>query len=195
MNYLLQIRTEMAMSQSKLATYLGVSKSLIYHIEKRLRSMSAKVMIKLGEIYIRFAKLAGTVTVTDEQRQKEQSFISRQVNKFKRTKEKAVHKIELLKYKLKKMKRNFNKCRAMNITNCAVAENIKYGNPSNGEDLWLAVNVIDTNAAWKRCNRSMQEETAAKIKVLEANVIAMDDFIQKNTKCIEWPVMMMREAV
>ena len=186
MNYLLYTRTKMGLSQSKMATYLGVSKSLIYHVEKNLKNLSARLMIKLGELIIRFEKLAGFSE--ESEHHKDLQLKNRKIGKYKKIRTRLVCKIGLLKSRLKKMKNAFNKCQLRMITNQAVAENIRFGTPGKGDHLWLALNIIDNSAALKHCDRSMQQEIAMKIEELQAKVVMMDEYIRQNSPCFELQV-------
>jgi hypothetical protein len=63
-----------------------------------------------------------------------------------------------------------------------------------GDDLWLAINIIDNSDALKYCNTERQKALMTEIKKVQTSINILDDYIQENMLRIEAPVIRLMEA-
>ncbi|MFN8249884.1 MAG: helix-turn-helix transcriptional regulator [Ferruginibacter sp.] len=66
MNIILEIRTLTGLSYTKLAEWLGVSRSLLQFAESEKRSLPSEVMIRLSSIYLLLVELQKETTVKED---------------------------------------------------------------------------------------------------------------------------------
>lgn len=194
MKTLKDMRIGMGLSQLKLAHYLGVSRSLIYFVEKGQRSLPTRALIKYAQLEMKFKELSESIPVSADAIVLEQKEKRAQVQKCMRNKRLLETRKKGLQIRLEKKRRAYRKCRGSIITNKAVAYNMKHIKTDRGDEGWLAVNIIDTNDALKHCNIEKQKVLVAEILKVEASIRILDKYIQQNMLRIEMPVMNMVEA-
>lgn len=188
------IRIGMGLSQLKLATYLGVSRSLVYFVEKGLRSLPSPALLKFAQLELKFNELKGSIPFSAEDFEKEQEQQRAQVINYMREKERLINRSNSLRIRLEKMRRAHRRCMGKVITNRAVYFNMQHIKADKGDDLWLWINIDDNAVALKYCNVGRQKVITAEIRRLYASIAILDEYIQKHMLRIEMPVARLIEA-
>jgi transcriptional regulator with XRE-family HTH domain len=185
MNYIKSIRNKTGLSQVQLATYTGVSRSLIYHAERGTRILPTSALQKLASFGKAFEKKCRSNRLHIDSVEKEQ--LKSLVAKSSNEREKISREISISQYKLNKIRAAFRKSLALQMTNSAVADICANGSPSKGDDLWLAANMADTYKTYTSNNAAKQAMLELQIDMLKAKSKVYDEFIKRHTTGISLP--------